>query len=122
VAGTVYFLSPNTTASPTLLGNTVVASGTESNFVVMPSACTVTALNLGANNYFTTSADTSTVVVYKNSLPTLMTCSVVTNGNGASCSDTTHTFAVNGGDTLSLAYSESDTTPFVKLTSTLICQ
>jgi len=88
----------------------------------MPSACTVTALNLGANNYFTTSADTSTVVVYKNSLPTLMTCSVVTNGNGASCSDTTHTFTANGGDTLSLAYSESDTAPFVKLTSMLICQ
>jgi hypothetical protein len=89
---------------------------------VAPSACTVTALNLGANNYFTTNADTSTVVVYKNAVATSMSCSVTTNGTGSSCSDTTHTFAVAGGDTLSLAYSETNIVPFVKLTSMLICQ
>jgi hypothetical protein len=82
----------------------------------------MTALNVGANNYYTTSADTSTVVVYKNSAATSMTCSVSTNGDGASCSDTTHTFTVRGGDTISLAFSESSILPFVKLSSMLICQ
>jgi hypothetical protein len=82
----------------------------------------MTVLNLGANNYYTTSADTSTVVVYKNSTATSMTCSVSTNGDGASCSDTTHTFAAKGGDTISLAFSESSILPFVKLSSVLICQ
>jgi len=121
-AGTVYFLSPTTTASPTLLGNTVVASATEANFAVIPSPCTVTALNLGANNYYTTAANTSTVVVYKNAAATSMTCSVTTNGDGASCSDTTHTFSVKGGDMVSLGFSESSILPYVKLSSMLICQ
>jgi len=105
-----------------LLGNTAVASATEANFAVFPSPCTVTALNLGANNYYSTSANTSTVVVYKNSVATSMTCSVTTDGNGASCSDNTHTFSVKGGDTLSLAFSESSILPYVKLSTMLICQ
>jgi hypothetical protein len=89
---------------------------------VVPAACTVVALNLGANNFFAPGEDITTVAVYKNSAATSMTCSVTTNNGGASCSDTTHTFAVQGGDTLSLAFSETNINPFVRLTSTLICQ
>jgi hypothetical protein len=100
----------------------VIASGTESNFVVMPSACTVSALNVGANNYFLSAADTTTILVYKNSVATSMTCSVTTDGNSSSCSDTTHTFTVNGGDTLSFAVHETNILPAVKLTSSLLCQ
>jgi hypothetical protein len=104
------------------LNNGSIASSTEANFVVAPANCTVIALNLGANNYYSPGSDTSTVTVYKNSVATSMTCSVTVDGNGSSCADTTHTFAVNGGDTLSLAYSQTNGTPFVQFTSTLICQ
>jgi hypothetical protein len=51
-----------------------------------------------------------------------MTCSVSTNGNGSSCSDNTDTFAVAGGDTLSLEYSESNNTPLMMVSTSLICQ
>jgi hypothetical protein len=79
-------------------------------------------LNLGANNYFSPGSNTSTITVYHNSKATTMTCSVTTDGDGAGCSDSTHTFTVHAGDTLSLAYKETNPNPVVKLSSTLICQ
>jgi hypothetical protein len=82
----------------------------------------VLALNVGANNYSVPEADITTVAVYKNGLATAMTCSVSTNGNGSSCSDNTDTFAVAGGDTLSLEYSESNNTPLMMVSTSLICQ
>lgn len=121
-ANTVYFLAPDTTTNPAPATNEAIASSTVTNFVVVPAACTVTALNIGANNYFSPGLDTSTVQVYHNSEPTSMECSLKTDGNGSGCSDSTHTFTVHAGDTLSLAYKETNTNPLVKLTSSLICQ
>jgi hypothetical protein len=82
----------------------------------------MSALNVGANNYFTAGADTQTIVVYKNSSPTTMTCSVTTNNNGSACSDTTHTFAVVIGDAISLGYSQTNGSPFNKVTVKITCQ
>ncbi len=121
-ANTVYFLAPNTYTNPDPSTSAAIASRDAANFVVVPAACTVIALNVGAYNYFDVGLDTSTVQVYYNSAPTLMKCSLKTDGNGSSCSDSTHTFNVHGGDRLSLAYWESNTNPLVKLTSSLICQ
>lgn len=115
-AGT-YYLSPlhslpnfNTNAAPS------------DNFVAMPIACTMSALNVGANNYNFAGADTLTLTVLKNGLATPMTCSVTTNGNGASCQDTLHTFSVVGGDSISLRFSETNINPYNKVTVSLVCQ
>lgn len=91
--------------------------------MVAPSACTVSALNVGANNFAApTGTDTVTLTVYKNTIATSMTCSTTVNNNGASCSDQAHTFTVTGGEILNLAYSETNVNPNVKVTTTLICQ
>ena len=121
-SGTIYYLSPDTTTSPSAGNNVSIASSTEANFAVAPTSCTVVALNLGANNYYAAGLDTVTVQVYKNSQPTAMQCSVTTNNNGSSCQDAADTFTVQGGDTLSLAFHETNINPYVRLTTTLICQ
>jgi hypothetical protein len=115
-------MSPNTLTGPSAGNNVSIASSTEANFVAAPAACTVSALNVGANNYFAPGADTVTIAVFKNSVATTMQCSVTTNNNGSSCSDTTHTFTVEGGDTLAISFSETNIDPFVKLTTALICK
>jgi len=116
-AGTSYFFSP-LYATGTFTGNTTIGG----NFVAMPVACTMSALNVGVNNYQTPAADVTTVTVYKNGAATAMTCSVTTNGNGSSCQDMTHTFAVSGGDNISVAFSESNINPFNKVVVNLVCQ
>jgi hypothetical protein len=120
--GTVYYLRPNASLNPDRENNSAIADADEANIVVVPAACTVLALNVGANNYSTPGADTTTVTVYQNGAPTSMSCQVTTNGNGNNCSDNTDTFTANGGDTLTLAYSESNNTPLVMVNSSLICQ
>lgn len=120
-AGTTYFLAPDTLSNIDVSNNSSILS--QANFVVAPSACTVSALNVGANNFAApTGADTVTLTVYKNTTATSMTCSTTVNNNGASCSDQAHTFTVAGGDILNLAYSETNVNPNVKVTTTLICQ
>jgi hypothetical protein len=122
-ANTTYFLSPlNTQGSPSVASNSGIASASQSNFVAMPTACTMSALNVGVNNYNAATPDTTTITVYKNQVVTPMTCSVSTNGNGSSCRDTTHTFAVSGGDTISIAFSETNLNPFNMVTVQLVCQ
>jgi hypothetical protein len=116
VAGT-YYISPLFTAA-NLNGNASLGS----NFVAMPVACTMSALNVGVNNYQTSGPDTTTITVYKNGIATPMTCSVTTNGNGSSCQDATHTFAVAGGDSITVVFSESNVTPFNRVTVNLVCQ
>jgi len=118
---TTLFQSPASTVG-LLIGQTSISGAATSNFVTMPIACTMSALNVGANNYFAPGADTETIIVYKNSVPTAMTCSVATNGNGSSCADTTNTFAVVAGDTISLAFSQTANAPFNKLSVKLTCQ
>jgi hypothetical protein len=113
---------PKATTTPTPENNSVIASATVANFIVVPAACTVTALNVGANNYLSPGQGTSTVQVYRNSKSTGMQCHVTTNGNGRTCSDTTRGFVVRAGDMLSFGYYETKPNPLVKLTTTLICQ
>ena len=115
-AGTSYFFSP-LYATGTFTGNTTIGG----NFVAMPVACTMSALNVGVNNYQTPAADVTTLTVYKNGAATAMTCSVTTNGNGSSCQDKTHTFSVAGGDSISVAFSETNVNPFNKVVVNLVC-
>jgi hypothetical protein len=82
----------------------------------------VAALNVGVNNYNTPAADTTTITVYKNTVATTMTCSVNTDGNGAGCTDSTHTFSVAQGDSLALGFSETNSNPFNMVTVGLVCQ
>ena len=121
--GTTFYLSPLSTAgSPSTTSNSAIANSTEANFVAMPVACTVSALNVGINNYSAPATDLTTITVYKNQAVTAMTCSVTTNGNSAGCQDTTHTFPVLAGDSVSIAFVENNATPFNKVTVELVCQ
>ena len=115
-AGT-YFLSPLFTGG-NLTGNTTIGA----NFVAMPVTCTMSALNVGINNYTVPGADTTTITVYKNGTATTMSCPVTTNGNGSSCKDVTHTFSVLGGDTITVSFSETNINPFNRVTVELVCQ
>ncbi|GGG83898.1 DNRLRE domain-containing protein [Edaphobacter dinghuensis] len=122
-AGTTFFMSPlSHSGSPATATNNAIANATESNFSAMPVACTMSALNVGVNNYNVASADTTTIGVYKNGAATSMTCSVSTNGNSSSCQDKTHTFSAAGGDTISISFVETNATPFNKVTVELVCQ
>jgi len=117
--GTVgtYYLSPLNVLT-NLSGNTTLGD----NFVAMPVACTMSALNVGVNNYQSPGADTTVITVYKNGVATSMSCSVNTNGNGSSCQDATHTFSVMGGDTVTAVFTETNFNPFNLVTVNLVCQ
>jgi Collagen triple helix repeat (20 copies)/IPT/TIG domain len=117
-AGSPYSISPIITAYGTDISNI----GNQPNFVASPVACTVSALNVGVNNYQSSGPDTTTITVYKNGNPTSMTCSASTNGGKGGCSDTTDTFGVVQGDTLSLHFSETNVSPFNMVTVALVCQ
>jgi hypothetical protein len=88
----------------------------------MPVACTMSALNVGINNYNASFADTTTITIYKNQVATAMTCSGTTNGNSSGCRDTTHVFSVAAGDSISIAFIETNAAPFNKVTVSLVCQ
>jgi hypothetical protein len=47
---------------------------------------------------------------------------VNTDGNGAGCTDSTHTFSVAQGDSLALGFVETDSYPFNMVTVGLVCQ
>jgi hypothetical protein len=94
----------------------------ESNFSAMPVACTMSALNVGINNYYTPAFDTTTITIYKNQMATGMTCSGTTNGNSSGCRDTTHVFSVAAGDSISIAFVETNVTPYNRVTISLVCQ
>jgi hypothetical protein len=88
----------------------------------MPVACTMSALNVGINNYNAPGSDTTTITIYKNLAATAMTCSGTTNGNTLVCRDTTHVFSVAAGDSISIAFLETSTIAFNKVTVSLVCQ
>jgi hypothetical protein len=122
-AGTTFYAAPNITGYGTnITDNTAVVSSTMANFISSPVACTVAALNVGVNNYFSPAPDKTTITVYKNASATTMTCSVNTNGNQGGCTDTTHTFAVVQGDLLTIAFVETNASPFNNVTVSLVCQ
>jgi len=127
-AGTTYYISPNV-SPPGAVSSccTTIVSSTQANFLAAPASCTVSALNVGVANYNASASDITTITVYHASgvgtaTATTMTCAVTTNGTASSCTDTSHTFAVTGGDILSIGFKESNTAPFNKITVSLICQ
>jgi hypothetical protein len=122
---TTIYQSPTSTLDPKDT-QIVILNNSNTNFAVVPVACTMAALHFGAFNYPAPAApvgpDTETVVVFKNQAATSMTCSVTTNNNGSGCADTTHPFPVVAGDTISLALSQTNAVPFNKLSIKLTCQ
>ena len=122
-----YYVAPNQTTSlndTSNAGYTVPDSpGEILNAIVVPAACTVAYLKVGAYNYFGSGSDTTTFAVLKNGVATSMSCSVVTAaGAKATCADTSHTFSAAGGDTLTLTISQTNSIPYVLYTTSLSCQ
>jgi hypothetical protein len=119
--GTTFFMSPlSSQSTPTTASNLAIASANGANFSVMPVACTMSALNVGINNYNAPAFDTTTITIYKNLSATAMTCSGTTNGNTSVCRDTTHVFSVAAGDSISIAFVETSTIAFNKVTVSLV--
>lgn len=119
--GATYYISPVSSAV-TYQTNDAIANSGEVNFVSMPVACTMSALNVGVNNYYASASDVTTITVYKDQVATTMTCSVTTNGNSSSCQDKTHTFSVAGGDSISIAFKETVGSPYNMITVGLVCE
>jgi hypothetical protein len=121
--GTTFYLSPLFKGgSLSSSQNSAIASSTESNFSAIPVTCTMSALNVGVNNYNASASDTTTITVYKNKAATSMSCSVTTNGNGSGCQDTTNTFSASAGDDISVSFVETNANPFNKVDVQLVCQ
>ncbi|MGD0788074.1 MAG: collagen-like protein [Terracidiphilus sp.] len=115
------YAAPNQTSS-LLTNNQTLDSGGILNAVVVPAACTVQFLKVGAYNYYGTGTDDSTFTVLHNQNATSMTCSVTTTtGARSSCSDTTDTFAVAAGDTLTLQITQTNDAPYVLWSTALAC-
>jgi hypothetical protein len=121
-ANTTYFFTPIGNSTGNFDAQTTITGGTADNFMTAPSSCTMKALNLSVDNFDFPGSDTTTVTVYLNGSATSMQASVTTNGNTASSSDTTHTFAVAAGNLISIGFKESNVNPYQKITVGLICQ
>ena len=119
---TTYFFTPIGYSTGTFDTQTSITGGGADNFMTAPSSCTMKALNISVDNYYAPASDTTTVTVYLNGSATSMQASVTTNGNTASSSDTTHTFAVAAGNLISIGFKESNVNPYQKITVGLICQ
>jgi len=120
--GTTFYFDPNSTPAGNYTSQTAIADASQSNFMTAPASCTMKALNLGVNNYFSAAQDTTTVTVYHNLSPTSMTTNVTTNGNATGNSDTAHTFSVTAGDSISVAFEESNSIPYDRITVEIVCQ
>jgi hypothetical protein len=118
-AGTTFYVSPIYGSSGISTTNNALIT---SNFTAMPVACTMSALNVGVNNFQAPGSDTSTIAVYHNGSATSMACSATTNGNAISCRDTTHTFSVSAGDLISVSFVETNANPYNKINVELVCQ
>jgi len=119
---TTYYFDPSTSPFSNFVGQTSISGVDADFFFVAPSACTLTALNVGVNNYYSAGSDTTSITVYLNGAATAMHVSVATNGNKNSASDTSHPFAVSAGDMLTVAFSESNINPYNKISVGLVCQ
>jgi hypothetical protein len=119
-----YYAAPNETQPMNETSNVAYNSNGTLNAVVVPEACTVTYLKVGTYNYYISGTDTSTFTVLKNGNATSMSCAaaITTGGGKATCSDTTHTFAVAAGDTLTIKIAQTSSTPYVMYSSALACQ
>ena len=93
-ANTTYFFTPIGNITGVFDTQTAIKNVSNDNFMTAPSSCTMKALNVGVTNFYASASDTTSITVYLNTASTGMHASVTTNGNSASSSDTTHTFAV----------------------------
>ena len=117
-----YFAAPNETVSMSS-GNLNYDAGGFLNAVVVPGNCTVNYLKVGTYNYYDNGADTTTFTVLHNGSATTMSCVAATpSGGKATCNDTTHTFAVAAGDTLTIEIAQTNDTPYEMYSSALACQ
>jgi len=123
-ANTTYYLTPIGNLTDAFTGQTSISSGSEDNFITAPASCTMKALNLAVTSYYAAASDTTSITVYANGAATSMHASVATSSTttSAASSDTTHTFAVTAGETISIAFSETNVNPYNKITVGLICQ
>jgi hypothetical protein len=123
-SGTALYFSP---AGVTSNNGATSIGFSSSNEVVVPLACTVSALSVGVITSTTSgsSADSAVFTVYHNGSATSMTCTASTAsiiGSKGSCSTTLNTFSVAAGDTLSLKLTESNFAPIYEYGSSLKCQ
>jgi hypothetical protein len=139
---TYYFFSPaNTNASN---GSINVGSNYQApyvqpadttyaypNFMVVPSGCTVKALNVAVFNYYNNINDTTTISLFHSTTTSglnsavpgspAMTCSVATAGSAGTCTDTS-SFDVSAGDLLSVGFKETNNTAYNTVTIGVVCQ
>ena len=94
----------------------------------VPASCTVTGLlvrSMEVNSGFL-GTDISTFTVRHNGASTAMTCTVNNSsavlGATATCTDTTHTFAVTAGDLIEFQYSQTNGTPALNYSTMIVCQ
>jgi len=129
---------PNTTDtgpdiySPVNLSNNVGPSasyGNQAGYAFAPVACTVKSLFVAGINVPDpgyTGADKITVTVQHNGTNTSMSCAVsIATGQTSTtttCSDTTDTFSVAAGDTISYSISQTNATPYEQIGTTLVCE
>ena len=130
VANTVYFTDPShleynnddfpNPADPNI---TSISAGGYANFMIAPTSCTMSALTLTVNNFYSTATqDTVKVTVYHNGNATGMSASVTVDGNTQTDRVTTNTFSVSAGDTISLGFKESDVNGYNRNSVGLVCQ
>jgi hypothetical protein len=131
--GTDIFVSPQLSSANN--GSTSI-SFSNGNEMVVPSACTISQLNVGAllSLSGTGGAQTSTLTLYRGSVGATPTASAITCTTGSiansvgsigSCSDSSHTVTVAAGDTLSLRVHEANasaTGPVTQFTTHMRCQ
>ena len=117
-AGAPFFVPPVGFANQGIGNNT----GADGQSMPSPIACTLSGFTVAVNNYSSPGSDTSTLTVYVNGAATSMSCSVTTNANKSSCSDTTHTLSIGVGDLLAVGFYESNPNPFNALTVSMSCQ
>jgi hypothetical protein len=116
--GAPFFVPPVGFANQGIGNNT----GADGQSMPSPIACTLSGFTVAVNNYSSPGSDTSTLTVYVNGAATSMSCSVTTNANKSSCSDTTHTLSIGVGDLLAVGFYESNPNPFNALTVSMSCQ
>jgi hypothetical protein len=104
-------------------GANQTTNGPEYAGIAMPIACSFKALNMSARYISLTGSNTITVTLVKNGVDQALTCSLtaLTLGNTYSCS-ATGTIPVVVGDFVALKYTQTNTTPTIRLGVGTTCE
>jgi hypothetical protein len=106
--------------APVATGVVLADSSTIPGFAVVPSPCTVSALNVGVYDS-SGLADISIVLLHNNGVKTMQCAILPTPNTAGTCSDTVDTLSVQGGDTLSFEVAWIGGGGSPTFTTTLIC-